>query len=240
VKVKRSMTRRRSTEHGGPGAGVPNRRRWWSAPALRRFGIASDPAQQRRRTAALQEAGASTRAGAWVPLLVGLCLAFGLLSTRAADSLDLARCKLLLSCFTYIDWPQSGSGTEPWILGVVGAPPFSESLSNQVTTAHREKGRPVVIRICESPKEARDCHVLYVGLSDRRRVATLLEDLQDSTVWTVGQMDGFTKLGGIMNMFISGRRLRFEYSKTAYFRWRDHSKTEAAPEFLDVGDSVRE
>jgi YfiR/HmsC-like len=79
----------------------------------------------------------------------------------------------------------------------------------------KANGRPVEARRPRSPDEFKSCHVLFIGFSDKERIAQLLNRLQRSSVLTVGQSDQFIRLGGMINLALKNTTIELEIDPAA-------------------------
>ncbi|OQY59645.1 MAG: hypothetical protein B6245_05575 [Desulfobacteraceae bacterium 4572_88] len=58
--------------------------------------------------------------------------------------------------------------------------------------------------------EACGCHILFIDSTDEKRIRERLGAVKNQSVLTVGQTEGFAKkMGGVINFFTEGKRLRF-------------------------------
>ncbi|MFZ0611168.1 MAG: YfiR family protein [Desulfobacterales bacterium] len=53
-------------------------------------------------------------------------------------------------------------------------------------------------------------HILYIATQDRSLVQKLLGIARERSILTIGEIEGFTQMGGIINFFEEGNRLRFK------------------------------
>lgn len=72
----------------------------------------------------------------------------------------------------------------------------------------------------ESGGDPRACHVVFVSDSERRRTAAILQGLQGRSVLTVGDMDDFARLGGMIHLTKQNHRIGFEINPQAAERAR--------------------
>jgi hypothetical protein len=82
------------------------------------------------------------------------------------------------------------------------------------------KGKKLVVRHLEQVKDADGCHVLFIGSSEEKRAPQVLQTLQGASVLTVGEMDRFPQLGGIINFVVEKNKLRFEINMNSAERAR--------------------
>jgi len=59
------------------------------------------------------------------------------------------------------------------------------------------------------------CHILFISKSEEPRLAAILASLAQSSVLTLGEVEGFAQRGGIINFFLDGEKLRFEINTDA-------------------------
>lgn len=115
----------------------------------------------------------------------------------------------------FVEWPAEAftdSGA-PMIVGILGDDPFGVALESiQDKTV---KGRKLEIKRFESIQGVEFCHILFISSSKKERLAQILEALKNSSVLTVGERDGFTQLGGMVNFTIKKNKIRFEINPDA-------------------------
>lgn len=122
----------------------------------------------------------------------------------------------LLNFAKFVEWPaQAFKGTGDSIaICVLGASPFTPALD---LAAHEVvvKNRPVTIRQIPDPLLARQCQIVFVSVSERKRVQSLLDALQGGSVLTVGESEGFIVSGGVIEFRVEDSRVRMEISAEA-------------------------
>jgi hypothetical protein len=136
-------------------------------------------------------------------------------SNQAAAN-DLARSELqtkagfLYNFALFTTWPTNAlsSPTNAIIIGVLGHDTLRPVL-REMLTGKQIQQRPIEIRQYQHGREARDCHVLYIGLSEASRLADELQGLGNAPVLTVGDMPGFMEQGGIIGLVKTNDRVAF-------------------------------
>ncbi|HTT33447.1 MAG TPA: YfiR family protein [Methylomirabilota bacterium] len=100
-----------------------------------------------------------------------------------------------------VEWPSDAfqSTGDPAVICVIGDDRTGEVLQ-QAVVGRRANGRRVEARRPRSANEFRACQVLFIGFSDKDRIAGILRGLHNSNVLTVGQADQFLSLGGMINL----------------------------------------
>ncbi len=109
--------------------------------------------------------------------------------------------------------------TPPIVIGILGDDPFGPVLDNLVQ-GETIKNRKLVIKRSQQLDDLRNCHVLFFCNSEKNRVGHILSSLDDTSVFTVGDIDGFARRGGITNLFLQGNKVRFEINVQAAKRKR--------------------
>jgi hypothetical protein len=134
-------------------------------------------------------------------LIQGIC--FGLSAPTSAQTVEESRVKAayLYNFAKFVDWPAEvfHNPNDPAVICVVGDERTSDVLESAVI-GKKANGRPVEFRAPHSTAESKSCQVLFIGFSDKERIAQLLNGLQRSSVLTVGQSDQFISLGGMINL----------------------------------------
>jgi hypothetical protein len=89
---------------------------------------------------------------------------------------------------------------------VFGADPFGPTLDDTFK-GHTVGGRPIAVRRITNLEPV--CNVLFVSRSERKRMALITDQLRSSAVLTVSEEDGFRSLGGMVELYNDGEKVRF-------------------------------
>jgi hypothetical protein len=109
------------------------------------------------------------------------------------------------------EWPAAAAAADqPFVVAVVGQDSFGGALE-RVLGGQSVHGRPLLLRRAAIPEALPERpHILFVA-ADRAEAARILRHYRDQPVLTVGEMDGFGEMGGIVNFFVTADgRVRFE------------------------------
>lgn len=122
----------------------------------------------------------------------------------------------LFNLAKFVEWPPEAfrSPDDPAVICVVGDDRTSDVLEPAVV-GKRANGRLVEARRPHTPAELKACHVLFIGFSDSRRMAEVLNELQRSSVLTVGQSSHFIPLGGMINLALRDTTIELEINPEA-------------------------
>jgi hypothetical protein len=117
----------------------------------------------------------------------------------------------------FVEWPPHAlkNPNESVVICVLGEDPFGKLLDDTVQGKTIE-GHPLQLRRITETNQATGCHVVFVSVSERRRLSAILGALSATGVLTVGETEGFAALGGIINFKLENeRRVRFEVNLNA-------------------------
>lgn len=123
----------------------------------------------------------------------------------------------------YVEWPAASfkNANDPIVICVLGQNPFGSAL-DQAITGKVVEGRPFVVRQVSDSLANSTCHILFVHSSERKRFRSLAGSLKGSGVLTVGETQGFTDDGGVINFRLEGGKVRFEIDVDAALREHLH------------------
>jgi hypothetical protein len=107
----------------------------------------------------------------------------------------------------FTEWPALPAGA-PLIVCVVGDDKIAAALVDTVRGQNVD-GRAVEIWRPLDASTWRACHVLFVGGGDVRRAAGQLEPFVTLPILTVSDGKGFSRMGGIIELYVEAARMRF-------------------------------
>lgn len=96
----------------------------------------------------------------------------------------------------------------PVTLCVVGDTAVRDALERTARDAMIGK-RKVVVAFAPRERPAAQCHLLYVSGLPAAQVARLISGLNNAPVLTIGDIDNFNKMGGMIEFFYQPGRLLF-------------------------------
>lgn len=119
----------------------------------------------------------------------------------------------LLNFAKFVDWPAQSfkTGQSPINLCVMGDDPFKADLDEMVK-GQNIGDRSLSVRRISQPQPGDNCHILFVGLSERDRFERILSALKNHPCLTVGEEYEFAQAGGMINLLIEDKKIRFEVS----------------------------
>lgn len=123
-----------------------------------------------------------------------------------------AKAAFVLKLVNFVQWP--GSSGRDLVVGFVGADATGDALQ-RLAAGRPVNGHGIVVRRLAHDGDLKACQVVFVGASERKNIPAVLERLRGTSVLTVGESDGFGQHGGIINLLLSGGRIRFEVNPHA-------------------------
>jgi hypothetical protein len=120
----------------------------------------------------------------------------------------------------FVEWPADAfSGpTSPIVICVLGEDPFGDALGS--LKGKTANGRPILIRSAATLGELERCHLLFVSSSEKANLPKILQATKDWNVLTVGDVDGFARDGGTINLVKEESRVGIEINLEAAQRTR--------------------
>lgn len=125
--------------------------------------------------------------------------------------------EFLYQTVRFVRWPDARLAEGPFLVGVVGQDPIAHAL-RAVWAGRRIAGRPVVFLDRPGPARMRECHMVYIALSERGRLSAILPVLRGSRVLTASALEGFAAHGGMIEIGPGAEGPRLEISPAAALR----------------------
>ena len=134
----------------------------------------------------------------------------------------------------FVKWPEATFPVTDKTISIciLGKDPFGPAL-NTIEDKFL-KGKKVVIRHVETLDQDEDCRIVFISNSEHEHFPQILDTLKYSNVLTVGDTDGFTKLGGILNFVLVEGKVRFEINVTA----AEQAGLKISSQLLKLADSI--
>lgn len=119
----------------------------------------------------------------------------------------------LINFAKFVDWPVQSfkSPQSPINICVMGDDPFKADLDDTVK-GQTVGDRSLAVRRISQPQPGDNCHILFVGLSERDRFERILAAFKNHACLTVGEEPEFAQAGGMINLLLEDGKIRFEVS----------------------------
>ncbi len=162
--------------------------------------------------------GKRLHAGRILPVvLLALCTLLLPRMMLWADTVEeyTAKAALTFNFARYTDWPASAVATSPEVLRVCVKGGDTVITAFKGVGGRRIGKRHIRVNALRRGDDPGNCDVIFVDSRDRRSISLLLARVRDLPVLTIGEIPGFADYGGIINIFRSGDKFRFEVSLKA-------------------------
>jgi hypothetical protein len=125
----------------------------------------------------------------------------------------------LLNFPKYVDWPMTAfpETNSPIVIAILG----DDEVANELSTMSAGKifdGHPVQLVRMTSLEPLHNCHMLFVGDRQSRKLSEVLAKLRGLEVLTVGESGGFLEQGGMINLVRRDRRISLEVNLDSIHR----------------------
>ena len=153
----------------------------------------------------------SFRSGFFRGLVVLVVLGLGAAGpARAAEIAPEYQVKavFLFNFAQFVEWPATAFADKraPFVIGVLGEDPFGDYL-DKLVQSEKVGERPMQVRRFRRAEDITECHILFVSheVTGFDRIAT---GLRAHRVLTVGDMDNFSRLGGMVRFVTVNGKIR--------------------------------
>lgn len=145
--------------------------------------------------------------------LIAACACARLGWSASAPTEYQLKAAFLMNFAKFVDWPAQSfkSANSPINICVMGDDPFRADLDDTVK-GQTVGERSLTVRRISQPQPGDNCHILFVGLSERERFERVLGTFKNHACLTVGEEQEFAQAGGMINLLVEDRKIRFEVS----------------------------
>jgi YfiR/HmsC-like len=171
----------------------------------------------------------------------GFCLLLSLLlfapwNAPAQSNEYQIKAAFLYNFAQFVEWPPAAfaSTTAPFYIGVLGKDPFGKALDETVQ-GETIGNRKIIIQRSQQLAGLKSCQVIFISQSEKEHAAKILSELDSKPVLTVSEIAGFDQLGGIINFYLEGTKVRFEINPTA----ARHDGLKISAQLLSLGKIVQ-
>jgi len=115
----------------------------------------------------------------------------------------------LFNFLKFVEWPDD-PGADPhgkWIIGFAGESPIADELIRLVE-GKNVLGRELQVKKFQGAENLRDCNILFISETEKKRLQPILGELRGSSVLTVADMSNFVGSGGMIQFQVVDARVR--------------------------------
>jgi hypothetical protein len=115
-----------------------------------------------------------------------------------------------------VQWPSNAftQPDSPIVIGILGEDPFGTVL-DRVLAGKKVNGRIFVVKRLKSVLDLKECHIVFVSSSEIAHSAEAIHLVKGMPILTIGEIPGFAKRGGIINLVLEDNKVHFEINVEA-------------------------
>lgn len=146
------------------------------------------------------------------------CLSVPTLSQPSTALENSVKAGYVVKFTQYTTWPTNvfASSNAPIVIGVLGDDPFGKVLDREASEL--QGNRPLEVRRVRILEAATQCHLVFISATENRNEAKWLEALRDKPILTVGESGRTIPRGGVIELWVDKKHVRFEVSQSAMER----------------------
>lgn len=120
----------------------------------------------------------------------------------------------LFNSAQFVSWPSSQPADVPLVIGILGDDPFGSYLDETVR-GEKVNNHSLIIQHFRRGTEPRNCNILFISRSEGNRAAQVISNLKGRSVLTVSDIEGFSGLGGMIELFAEKNKIRMRINLEA-------------------------
>lgn len=143
-------------------------------------------------------------------------LGFRCLAQNTPPSEYQIKAAFLYNFAKFVEWPAKAFAepTSPLVIGVLGKNVFDGDLDRAIH-GKTINGHPLEFKEFHSVADATNCQILFISSSEKNHFQKILDGLHGVSVLTVSETDHFIEDGGMINLVIVEKKVRFQINNEA-------------------------
>jgi hypothetical protein len=136
----------------------------------------------------------------------------------------------------FVEWPPQAfkDASGPITVCIAGETPIYAQLDAAVT-GKTAGNRSFAVRRMSDAQQAAGCHILFIGLAERKRIPAILAGVRELGILTVGETPEFIADGGVVNFKLEDGKVRFEINVEA----AEQEQLRISSKLLSLAEIVR-
>jgi hypothetical protein len=114
----------------------------------------------------------------------------------------------------FVKWPPAKPEERSFEICILGEDPFGATIEDTIGQKML-RDRPIEIVRLARVEEAEGCYVLFISSSENGRLGWILRTAKEMRVLTVAEMEGFAERGGMIRLWMDGKKARFDVNPAA-------------------------
>ena len=149
-----------------------------------------------------------------------VCIFFISFLSFAQTNVNILKAVYLEKISRFVTWPDAcmmNDLNKPFIISIIGKTELSENLQLVYSQQEINKKRVIIKEIVDY-KDFEGCHILFIAESEKKNIEKIVTITSGLPVLTIGETDGFSEKGILVNFFEENKKLRFEINETAVLK----------------------
>ncbi|MCD6067604.1 MAG: YfiR family protein [Bacteroidetes bacterium] len=151
-----------------------------------------------------------------------ICLAFILIYGTAVKAQPptamekQVKAVFLFNFTQFTEWPANAfsSPEAPLVIGILGDDPFGKYI-DEVIAGEKANNHPLVVKRYSSEEDIKNCHVLFINISESNKQKQVLSGLKNEGILTISDQSTFLKQGGMIRFFTKDNKIQFQINPDA-------------------------
>jgi hypothetical protein len=122
--------------------------------------------------------------------------------------------------FDFIRWPngsEENGNLSRFVIGFIGNTPMAD-YKKKFTEKIRIPGKKLVFKDLTEPEQIVECHTVIIGENQSDRLKEILTLTDGKPILTIADTEGFGEKGVLINLYLSGKKVKFEINLPAVKR----------------------
>jgi hypothetical protein len=173
--------------------------------------------------------------GTQLALALAVALVFQVAAQGQADEYHV-KAAFLFNFAKFVEWPAQTFKTpaDPIVICILGENPFGNALEETIK-GKIVGGRTFSVRAISDTQRPWSCQILFVNSSERKQFRSAIGRIKGAGVLSVGEAEGFTADGGVINLKVEHGNIRLEINVTA----AEYTDIHISAKLLSLAEVVR-
>lgn len=141
-----------------------------------------------------------------------LCIACAMQHAQAQANEMEVKSVMIEKISRFVVWPHEEEDTH-FVIDILGEGPINPYLK-EIYKSRTIAGKPVIIHEIEKIEDMDSCHVLFVNNCSSEIKDDILKYTENKPILTIGDAEGCTQSGVILNLITVNNRVQFECNLT--------------------------
>jgi hypothetical protein len=153
-----------------------------------------------------------------------------------AQPVEKVKAAFVYKFVAYVEWPEEVFDKDsPLRIGVLGNERLGDALA-EITDGKTVHDKKIEVESSEIAEDLFDCQIVFVHHEDKDTMREYLKRYEEANILTIGDIDNFTRSGGVIKLIESDRRLAIEINVSA----AERARLKISSKLLDLATVVND